>query len=172
MHELNREERLSELDRVLTLGQAYQFLGNFTEAEKQLQKAVQLRSKDPRVHTLLARLYLSFAPEKVEPVLRSLLELDPNSADARHMLAAHLASQGLDVKFDEAVELLKTGNGEIGDKRLRAALLVRRKSPEDLAEARRLLTDLMAQKLQIRPTRCYWPLSTKSRDGFPRQKIC
>jgi Flp pilus assembly protein TadD len=140
---LRSKAALSESQRMSALAQAYQLLGDSRAAEEHYLRAVQLLPRELVNQERLAQFYLSFAPEKAEPVLRRLLELAPASQTTRRALATLLAVQGADSQFDEAIRLLQTSKDENTNRRLQALLLMKRGGKANLVEARRLLEELI-----------------------------
>lgn len=84
---------------------------------------------------------------KTEELLRGLIGSSPENNKARRMLAAVLAARNDEEAFREAQEMLGRQTGSEGsdptDHRTRAALLLGRGRPQDLEQARAIMTALV-----------------------------
>ncbi len=158
LDQLHDDSTLPEAEKLFVMAQAYQQLDDRERAEKCYGDAVakvrasakkdsKSASQQSAILTRWALYVASNDPAKAETLLREAVAVDPQSGDARRCLAAILAAGGSDAQWAESQQLLAATSDKDKsttlDKRLSAAMSVRRGGKENLAKARRLLEELL-----------------------------
>jgi tetratricopeptide (TPR) repeat protein len=148
LEKLAKCPKLSGAQRLVTLGQGYEALGDSAVAEEHYQQAARLAPDDVEVQLRYAALLMQTNAGEAETLLK---QLAPKSQTARRSLALLYAFQGGEEKWNEAHKLLASDAGEARgplDDRLQAILLARQPaSPsqkrERVAKAREILERLV-----------------------------
>ena len=143
--------KLPEERRPFVLAQGYEVLGDRDLARAQYQKAVEAAPKDAIVNQRAAGFFALEDAALAEQYQRRVLELTPDSDQARRGLVSLLITRGDEKAVDEAERLVDAGksiNGDLDpqDQRLKALVLLRRGGTEGRERARRLLEDLAARE--------------------------
>ena len=134
-----------EAQRVFVLAQLYDAMGNRAEAGRFYLLALKAAPAETQSTVLqrAAQFFVTDDPAQAEVYCRQLLKLRSKSTEARRILVRALAEQGGEERVHEAAgllaELAKTGDSNLGDKRLEAILLARTGNPQDRQRAIELL---------------------------------
>lgn len=143
---LDEQVDLPDTQKMLLLGECWEAIGDLPRAEVIYRQAAQATPDDPSIRQRLAALLLGeHRPEAKE--LLEQIESTAKTDDANRNLAQLLATRDDQDSLNKAINLLdKVGASpetDASDRRLRAAILVRRGRTEDRKEAEKLLTTLV-----------------------------
>lgn len=149
--EIAAKAKLADSDRDFVVAQGLEALGDFEQAAAKFRTAADRSPKNAVIQLRLAGVYLRTDPTQAVTCLRKSLELDPQLAPARRMLAAILGSRGTEAEMKEAEELLTSAGAPntavaVEDRRLRALLLASRGSGENTARAIQLLEEIVSRE--------------------------
>lgn len=144
---LPESDELSAAARQFVLGQGYELLGDRARADEHYRAALRLDPKNAKIHLRVAQFQLNHDSIAAERTLRRVLELDPRQGLARRELATLLAARGGEASWREALQLLASAppaaDARGHNRRLQAALLVRRGGAKNRARARQILEQLV-----------------------------
>jgi len=139
------------------LAQLYESVGRTAQASRYYREAVERAPEGARVQVWerAAQFFVPIDPAFAEELSRRALSASPGSLEARRILVLALVEQGGDKRLAEATDLfaaVETGGRQSpADRRLQAALLVRRGREEDRRNAISILEGLVQIPQQAQP---------------------
>ncbi|MFC1757884.1 tetratricopeptide repeat protein, partial [Planctomycetota bacterium] len=139
---ISNSKDINNREKDFVLAQAYQLLGNGSRAEAHYQEAIRLQPTNLDVMLRYALFLSPFDMPRAEKYARLALKVAPENKAARRVLAMVLGN-----KFDPAAQTEATSTDDPrelsgADQRLRAILLLRRGTDEDVKQAEQILRDL------------------------------
>lgn len=142
---IRRHAKLDPVELDVVLGQAYYRLGDAAQAMRLFAALGEQAPDRADIQLQLALLYLDSDREKAKEHLFKAVELDPQKARPRHLLAAILAAGGSESEMAQAEELLSGTHLHTAteDRRVRALLLAQHGNAEDLNRAVQILEQIV-----------------------------
>ncbi len=138
---------VSAKQRPFLLAQCHELLGDREQAAAFYQQAVVAAPDAAAVWQSAARFYRGFDRLEAEACLRRVVELRPESALARRMLATLIVEREGETSLADAAELLEAQGvaraDQIANHRLNARLALRHGAPPQRQEAQRILEELV-----------------------------
>jgi tetratricopeptide (TPR) repeat protein len=136
---------LNPFNREVAWARGLELIGDRKGAEQHYLQARQENSKDPKLLEELGRFFLPFDQEKAFRYFQEALKVDPKSTAARRQIALICGLRGNDAELAQALALLGPGDeaGADDDRRMQAALLLRRGGDENCRQAVQLLSSLI-----------------------------
>lgn len=138
---------VSARQRPFLMAQCHELLGDRDLAASYYQQALVAAPDAAAVWQNAARFYGAFDRPQAETYLRRVIELRPEAALARRMLAALVAEREGEAALADAAELLESQSVDRADRivnqRLQARLALRHGDPKKRQEAQRLLEELL-----------------------------
>ena len=146
--EIESNHQIREIPKHLMLAQSYQMLGNAPKTDAFYNKVLE---RDPENVDVLMRYAMFLADidlNKAEEFARTAMKIAPTNPAARRTLAVILGSKDDIISQRRAGNLLElsTAEDKSADQRLNAILLLRRGGNEDLAEAEKILRELVSER--------------------------
>ena len=109
---LTESAKLSDAELAFVLAQGLELLGDLKGAEENYRKAERLAPDNVAVQRRLVAFLLRNDPSQAKLSASHLLEMSPESGEARRSLATVLAASGKDSDWREAMQLL--GRRDLG----------------------------------------------------------
>lgn len=146
--ETENNHRIREIPKHLMLAQSFQMLGNRQKTETFFKKVLERDPENVDVLMRYAMFLADFDLIKAEVYARSAMKVDPTNPAARRTLAVILGSKEDIISQRRAGNLLElsTAEDKSADQRLNAILLLRRGADKDLADAEKILRELVSQR--------------------------
>jgi tetratricopeptide (TPR) repeat protein len=144
--------RANPVELELMLARGYVRLKDPVQAVRHLEAAIALAPQRAELHLELARICAEEDRERAKQCLKTAIQLQPDLAPARYLLAMLLAAGGSDAELAEAEALLggsspiRLATQQLDDRRVQAMLLAQHGGDKGMARAIQILEQLVSER--------------------------